>query len=120
MKIASLQFFKLKNHRDKKHPQRKDDDTNVLFVKKVQYDLKVTLLHLGFTVVKNPLQFSYKVGYEIAKCKKPHTIAEELIKPCAERKVKMMIGSGAKKKIQQVSPSNDTIRQQIDEITANV
>ena len=120
MKIASLRFFKLKKHRDKKHPQRKDDDTNVWSAKKVRYDLKVTLLHLGFTVEEDPLRFNYKAGYEIAKCEKPHTIAEKLIKPCAERKVKMIIGSGAKKKIQQVSPSNDTIRLRIDDITANV
>ena len=89
--------------------------------KRVRYDLEATLHHLGFTVVEMPtLQCSYEVGYRIAKCKKPHSIAEELIKPCAEKMVEIMIGLGAKKKIQQASLSNDTIRRQIDDMAANV
>ena len=51
---------------------------------------------------------------------KPHAIAEELIKPCAEKLVEIMIGSGAKKKIQQGSLSNDTIRSRIHDMAANV
>ena len=39
----------------------------------------------------------------------------------AQKKVvEIMIGSGAKKKIQQVSLSNDTIRRRIDDMAANV
>ena len=60
------------------------------------------------------------MAYRIAKCKKPHTIAEERIKPCTEKMVKAMIESGAKKKIQQVLLSNDTIRRRIDEMPVNV
>ena len=54
------------------------------------------------------------------KGKKSHTIAEKLIKPCAEKMVEIMIGSGAKTKTQQVSLSNDTIRRRIDEMAVNV
>ena len=62
--------------------------------KRVQYDLEATLPHLGFTVDENTtLQWSYKEAYRIAKCKKPHTIAQNLIKSCAENMVEM-IGSG--------------------------
>ena len=43
------------------------------------------------------LQGSYEVEYQNAKCQKPHVIAEELIKPCAEKMVEIMIGSGTKK-----------------------
>ena len=89
--------------------------------KSVRYNLEATLHYLGFTVVEMPtLQCSYEVEYRIAKCKKPHAIAEELIKPCAEKMVETMIGLGAKKKIQQASLSNDTIRRQIDDMAANV
>ena len=71
--ITTLQT---KNHRDKKHPQRKDDDINALSDKRVRYDLEATLPHLGFKVEGKPtLQCSYEVAYRIAKCKKPHTIA---------------------------------------------
>ena len=59
------------------------------------------------------------MAYRIAKCKKSHTIAEELIQPCAEKVVEIMIGSGARKKIQQVSLSNDSIRGRIDNMAAN-
>ena len=121
MSNASLRPSKPKNHRDKKHPQRKDDDIDALSAKRVRYDLEATLPHLGFTVVeKLTLRCSYEVAYQIAKCKKPHTIVEELIKPCAEKMVEIMIGSGAKKKIQQVSLCNDTIRRRIDEDDANM
>ena len=60
------------------------------------------------------------MAYQIAKCKKPHIIAEKLIKPCAEKMVKIMIGSGAKKKAKQVLLYNDTIFRQIDDMAANV
>ena len=120
MSNASLRPSKLKNHCDKKHSQNKDDDIDALSAKEVRYDLEATLPHFRFGVEEKPiLQCSYEVAYRIAKCKKPHTIAEQLIKPCAEKMVEIMIGSGAKKKIQQVSLSNDTIRRLID-IAADV
>uniref|UniRef100_UPI00358E6FFE protein FAM200C-like n=1 Tax=Myxine glutinosa TaxID=7769 RepID=UPI00358E6FFE len=75
----------------------------------------------GFRPEEKPaLQSSYEVAYRIAKCKKPHTIAEDLIKPCTEKMVELMIGPEAKKKIQQVSLSNDTIRRRIDDMAADV
>ena len=66
------------------------------------------------------LQCSHEVAYRFAKCKKPHTIADELMKPRAGKMIVIMIGSGAKKNIHQVSLSNDTIRRRIDDMAANV
>ena len=94
MSNASLGPSKLENHRDKKHFLRKNDDIDegndndidALSSKRVPYDLEATLPHLGFTLKeKSTLQCSYDVAYRFAKCKKPHIIAEELIKPCAEK-----------------------------------
>ena len=86
---ALLRPSKLKTIEDKKHPQRKDNDIDALSAKRVRYDLETTLPHLGFTVEKKPtLLCSYEVAHQIAKCKKPHTIAEELIKPCTEKWLK--------------------------------
>ena len=117
--ITTLQTKK--NHRDKKHPQRKGDSIDAPSAKKVRYDLEVTLPHLGFTVEeKRTLQCSYKVAYRIMKCKKPHTIAEKLIKPCAEKMVEILIGSRVKTKTQQVSLFNDIIRRRIDDMAVNV
>ena len=36
------------------------------------------------------MQLGYEVAYRIAKCEKPHFIAEELIKPCAEKMVEVV------------------------------
>jgi hypothetical protein len=52
---------------------------------------------------------SYKVAYRIAKCKKPHTIAEELILPAAVDMVNIMIGESAGKLLLKVPLSNNTI-----------
>ena len=83
MSNASLQPSKPKNHRDIKHPQRKDDDIDALADKRVRYDLEATLPNLEFTAEEKPTsQCSYKMAYRISKCKKPHIIAEKLIKPC--------------------------------------
>ena len=121
MSNASLRPSKIKSYLDKKHPQWKDDRIDALPAKKVRYDLEAMLPHLGVTVEEKPtLQSRYEMAYQIVKCKKPHTIAEELVKPCAKTMVEIMIGSGAKKKIQQVLLSHDTICHRIDNMTANV
>ncbi|QQP39543.1 Uncharacterized protein FKW44_020461, partial [Caligus rogercresseyi] len=121
MANASLRPSKLSNHRDKVHPQRKDDNIDAMSTKRARYDREATLPKFGFRPEEKPaLQSSYEVAYRIVKCKKPHTIAEVLIKPCTEKMVELMIGPEAKKKIQQVSLSNDTIRRRIDDMAADV
>ena len=100
MSNASLRPSKLKNHRGKKHPQRKNDDIDALSANRVRYDLEAALSHFGFTVEENStFQFSYEVAYQIKKCKKLHIIAEEFMNLCAENMIEIMIDSGAIKKI---------------------
>ena len=92
MSNASLRPPKLQNYREKNHSQSKFDDIDALYAKRVRHDLEVTLLHLRFRIEEKPtLQRSYEVAYRIAKCKKPHTIVQELIKSCTEKMVKIMI-----------------------------
>ena len=98
MSNASLRPSKLKTHRHKQHFQKKDSDIDPLSAKRVRHGLEARLPHLGFTVEEKPtLQCSYEMAYGIAKCKKPHTINEELFKSCAEKMVEIMIGSGGEK-----------------------
>jgi hypothetical protein len=52
---------------------------------------------------------SYKVAHRIIKCKKPHTIVEELILPAAVDMVNIMIGESAGKLLSKVPLSNNTI-----------
>ena len=110
MANASLRPSKLKKSFEKKHFQRNNDNVIVLSAKRVRYYWKVLLPHFAFFAEEKPgFQCRCEMMYRIAKCEKPHTIAEELIKPCAEKMVELIIGPGAKKKIQQLSMSNDTI-----------
>ena len=55
---------------------------------------------------------SFKVAYRIAKCKKPHTLAEELVLPAVDL-VSTMIGESA------APLSNNTISRRIDKIYLN-
>ena len=48
---------------------------------------------MEFTSVKKPhLLASYKIGYRIAKAMKSHTLAEEVIKPCAVDMADIILG----------------------------
>ena len=48
---------------------------------------------------------SFLVSLEIAKKKKPHTIGEELILPCAKTMVKLALGEKSAKKLNTISLS---------------
>ena len=72
--------------------------------------------HTGQDVV----MASYKVAYHVARCKKPHTIAEELILPAATDLVSIMVGENAAKKLKDVSLSNNTICRRIEDMGVDV
>ncbi|GFX82787.1 protein FAM200A [Trichonephila clavipes] len=63
---------------------------------------------------------SYEVSYKIARCKKPHTIAKELILPAAIEIVETMFGDNFAKELQSIPLSNDTVFRRIDDIAEDV
>ena len=63
---------------------------------------------------------SFKVAYRIAKCKKLHTIAEELVLPAALDLVSTMIGESAAQKLKALPLSNNTISRRIDKILDDI
>jgi hypothetical protein len=63
---------------------------------------------------------SYKVAHRIAKCKKPHTIAEELILPPAVDMVNIMTGKSTGKLLSKVPFSNNTISHRIQHIAEGI
>ena len=67
MSSALLRPSKLKNHRDKKHPQKKDKDIDTLSAERVRYDLEAALLHLGFTVEEKPNSMQLQDGISICE-----------------------------------------------------
>lgn len=62
---------------------------------------------------ENATEASFIVSLHIAKAGKPHTIAEELIKPCVKDVVTCMLGSDMAKKFDTVQLSNSTISKRI-------
>ena len=89
---ASLLPSKLKNIPIKSIPKGRMI-TSMLCMPK-EYDTTWKRRYLIWDLEKKPtLQCSYE-AYQIAKRKNPHTIAEKLIKLCAEKMVKIMMGSG--------------------------
>ena len=63
---------------------------------------------------------SFKVAYRIAKCKKLHTIAEELVLPAALDLVSTIIGELTAQKLKAVPLPNNTISRRIDKISDNI
>lgn len=60
---------------------------------------------------------SYQVSHRIAKCKKPHTIAETLILPAAIDIVSTMLGDSSAQQLKNIPLSNDTVCRRISDIS---
>ncbi|CAH1990679.1 unnamed protein product [Acanthoscelides obtectus] len=46
---------------------------------------------------------SFQIAFMIAKQKEPHTISEELIKPCVLKATQIILGEGAEQKMKSIS-----------------
>ena len=66
------------------------------------------------------LRASYEAVYQIAKSKKPHTVGEELIKPCILRMAHIVLGKEAVKQLQQVPICNDVIHNRIVDMSEDI
>ena len=63
---------------------------------------------------------SYDVSQQVAKAKKPHNIDETLIKPCLVACANILVGESAVAKIKQISLSNNTVKNRIDDMASNI
>ena len=68
---------------------------------------------------KPALEAPFKVANLIARNKKPHTIEEILVKPCALEMVELMCGHQQRKQVEKVPLSNDTIHSRISDMAAD-
>ena len=66
------------------------------------------------------LEASYRIAYRIAQTKKPHTIGEELTKPCLLEATKLVLGEQQSNKFRQISLSNDTIKSRIWDMSGDI
>ena len=60
------------------------------------------------------------VSYQVARTVKPHTIVEDLILPAAADMAGTMLGEKAKKTIQTMTSSNNTVSRRISDTTGDV
>lgn len=72
------------------------------------------------TVSEKAQTSSYLVAQRIAKSKKPHTIAQELIHPAAVEMCEIMLGTEAANKLKAIPLSDDTVRRRIQDLSADI
>ena len=111
----------MKLHLEKVHSNYKDKDVD--FFKRKKDTVKRQRLdsrrefQQHFRGILKP---SYVVSFMIAKQCKPYTIGETLIKPCASKMARIVLGEVSKIKLQQIPPSNDTVQQRIVELSDKI
>lgn len=119
----SMKPVKLKRHLSSRHPQFENNDVD--FFRKKASQLKeskekMTKLTDVTGTGMSALKASYLVSERIAKCCKPHTIAESLILPAAVDMCREMLGVDAASKIQRISLSNNTVKRRIQDISEDI
>ena len=118
---SSMKPVKLKDHLISNHPGNVSESRNAFLQKKARFERGGTLDKHGFIPTGKPLlEASYKIAYQIAKNKKPHTIAKTLIKPCALEMTEIVCGSEQRKKLESIPMSNNVIKSRIDDISENI
>ncbi|KRY02113.1 Protein ZBED8, partial [Trichinella patagoniensis] len=66
------------------------------------------------------VKVSYEIAMLIAKNKKPHTIGENLVKPCIVNAVKILLGDDMAKQFKNISLSDSTVKRRIDELADDI
>ena len=111
---------KLKRHLTSSNPQF-ENKSRSFFARKLN-DMKrqVSTISKFTRLPSKALLASYQVAHRIAKCKKPHNIAEELVLPVAINLATTMIGEGAAEKLKLVPLSNDTVCRRIGDMALDI
>jgi hypothetical protein len=94
---------KLKRHLETTHPSVVSKSRDYFSRKLKKLNQQKDSFYKQASIPSNALLASYKLTRRTAKCKKPHTIAEELILPAAVDMVNIMIGESAGKLLSKVS-----------------
>ncbi|XP_014667304.1 PREDICTED: protein ZBED8-like isoform X5 [Priapulus caudatus] len=113
---------RMKLHLQTDHPLRINDSADQFRQKKARFATagKLTTGHGFVQTQKLALEASYCVAYRIAKVKKPHTIGETLIKPCALEMVQLMCGEQHCKGLETIPLSDNVIKRRIDDIADDI
>ena len=118
---SSMKQVKLKEHLNANHPGNISDSCDTFLQKKSRFEVSGTLAKHGFIPTEKPLLVaSYKIVYRIAKEKKPHSIAETLIKPCALEMTEIVCGSDQRRKPEGIPMPKNVVKLRIDDISENI
>ena len=72
------------------------------------------------SINKNRLEVAYMMSYRVTRTGKPHAIVEDLILPAATDMAGTTLGEKAKKTIQTMSSSNNTVSRRISDMAGEV
>ena len=121
MSAESIKPNKMKRHLDAKHPNFAGKD--VQYFKNKADGVKKSRLDLGGKYQQQnmaAIEASYLVAHRIAKAKKPHTIAVELLLPATNDIVRVMLGAEYVNKLNTISLSNKTVSRRIYDMSADI
>ncbi|XP_042911471.2 protein FAM200B-like [Parasteatoda tepidariorum] len=116
----SMKSTKLKRHLETLHSEYVNKPREFFEFKLKSYKKQQSFFKETLSVNKKALIASYKVSYKIARCKKPHSIGEELVLPAAIEIVETMFGDNFSKQLQSIPLSNDTVARRIGDIAKDV
>ena len=117
----SMKPSKLKRHLETKHTDCKDK--NLLFFERKANCVKRSQMDSsGVFQQRNraSVEATFVISLRIAKAKKPHTIAEQLILPCAKDINRILIGKEAESKLNVLSLSDNTVQRRISLMSEDI
>ena len=117
----SMKPLKLKRHLETKHTDCKDKDL-LFFERKANCVKRPRMDSIGVFQQQNraAVESAFVVSLRIAKTKKPHTIAEQLILPCAKDINRILIGKEAESKPNVLSLSDNTVQRRISLMSEDI
>ena len=124
MKVLSAESMKpskLKRHLESKHSDCKGKDLT-FFERKANCVKRCRMDTSGAFQQQNraSVEVSFEISLRIAKTKKPHTIAEELMLPCAKDIIRILIGKEAESKLNVLSLSDNTVQRRISLMSEDI
>jgi hypothetical protein len=123
LKVLAAEFMlpsKLKPHLEANHHSMVEKPRDFFATQLKELKQQNNTFFKSASIPNNALLASYKVSYRIAKCKKPHTIVEELILPAAVDMVSIMVGESAGKLLLKVPLSNNKISRRIRHMAEDI
>ncbi|XP_026093452.1 zinc finger BED domain-containing protein 5-like [Carassius auratus] len=118
----ALKPIKLRRHLETKHSEYASKPIEFFENKLKEYQSRKKTLETAFSGNDNSkaVEASYRVANLIAKAGKPHTIGETLILPAAKEMVGVMCGEKARKQLNLISLSDNTVERRINEMADDI